>query len=148
MSCDTNNQPPLIYDLVGFYNNDWKVGLGSAAAPAIGKPLSIYLQTLAGGTGKVTFYDGAGQPYTLPTSGGGAGGPTNITATVTGINITIANSNGTGFILNAATGTNSGLMTAADKVKLDAIVPHVAAIELMNAFGVTSLGFIHTTTAM
>jgi hypothetical protein len=73
MSCENNTPSPLIYDLVGFYNNDWKVGIGSAIAPIVGQPLSIYLQMLAGGIGAATFYNGSGQPFTSTTSGGGAG---------------------------------------------------------------------------
>lgn len=54
--------------------------------------------------------------------GGGGGGPTNLGVTEDATTVTITNDNGTNAILESATSAVAGIMTAADKDRLDNIV--------------------------
>jgi len=52
-------------------------------------------------------------------SGGEGGGPTNLSLSKSSTTNTISNDNGTGVVLSVATGTEAGLMSAADKRRSD-----------------------------
>lgn len=57
--------------------------------------------------------------YTIAATGGGSGGATNLSLSKTASTNVVANDNGAGVTLSAATGSQAGLMTAADKLRSD-----------------------------
>lgn len=76
------------------------------------------LYTLSGIRQAITFL--LRQVGWLRSNGGGGGGPTNLSVgSRTGTSLTINNSNGTNVTIPQATTTQAGLLSAADKVKLN-----------------------------
>ena len=70
--------------------------------------------------GDVPKWDGTNW-VNAPDSGGGGSGNTNLSATRTGTTVTVASDTGTDAVLLSADTTNAGVMTAADKTKLNGI---------------------------
>lgn len=62
---------------------------------------------------------GAVQGCTVDATGGG--GATNLSDSATSTTVTVASDTGTDAVLDAATASNAGVMTAADRVKLDSV---------------------------
>jgi hypothetical protein len=74
----------------------------------------------------------------LIAAGGGGGGSTNLTFSRTSTTVTVLSNTGTDAILPAADATNAGVMSSADKVKLDGI----------SGTGTTNLTFSRTSTTV
>lgn len=62
-----------------------------------------------------------GVPTLFASTGGGGGGSTNLSTAYSSTDVTIASSTGTDATINAATTSNAGVMSAADKTKIDAL---------------------------
>lgn len=75
---------------------------------------------IVGGTNVTVNYDDTVGTVTIAAAGGASA--TNLSATRTANNVTIASSTGTSAVIAAADGTNAGILTAADKAKLDGIM--------------------------
>jgi hypothetical protein len=98
-------------------------GNGTAASPlglANGAIQSANLASMGATTSQVLQWDGsAWKPATIS---GGTGSGTNLSATTTGSSMTINSSTGTSTaIIPIGSTSSAGLMTASDKIKLDAI---------------------------
>lgn len=73
-------------------------------------------------TGKSDYVltsDGVNANWGLP-SGGGSGSGANLTTTVTPTTVQVNSDTGTDALINSADSTNAGILTSADKVRLDA----------------------------
>jgi hypothetical protein len=87
-----------------------------ATAPSTPVAGQIYYNTA---DGNIYIWDGIGAAWVDLTSQGS--GSTNLTTTANGTTVTVVSSTGTDGIIGAATITVAGVMTAADKTKLDGI---------------------------
>jgi hypothetical protein len=67
--------------------------------------------------------------------GAGGGGATNITIARTPTQVTVESSSGTDGVIPAADGTNAGVMSAADKTRLDTTITFEQAAGLAIALG-------------
>jgi hypothetical protein len=79
-----------------------------------------------------------------------AGGATNLSATATGTSLTVASDTGTDAVLSAASSTTAGVMSAADKAKLDTVstgaTTNMADSALLNRANHTGTQAISTVT--
>lgn len=80
-------------------------------------------------TGQVVMWDGT--RWKASTVSAGAT-PTNLTATVTSTNVTVNSDTGTDATIPGATASAAGVMTAADKAKLDGIATNATNTPLSN----------------
>ena len=64
---------------------------------------------------------GATRQLTVAATGGGGGGSTNLSTTTSTTTLTVNSDTGTGAVLPAATPSVAGVLTAADKTKLDGV---------------------------
>jgi hypothetical protein len=80
----------------------------------------------------------------IPAGGGGGGGATNLTASRNATSVTVLSDTGTDAVLAAASATEAGVMTAADKTKLDAI-PAGGATNLTFTRNATTLSVLSDT---
>lgn len=81
----------------------------------------IGVRDVAGNLTSTTVEDALAELHALIEGGGGGGGATNLTDTATGTTVTILSDTGTDATIEGATGSNAGVMVAADKTKLDGI---------------------------
>lgn len=111
-----------------------RTNLGLAAVAASGSASDLTAGNLAvsrlnGGTGAdaTTFWRGDGT-WAVPPGAGGGGGTTNLTMSRDATTVTVLSDTGTDAAIPAATASLAGIMSAADKVALDAAAPLVPGI--------------------
>ncbi|TXG77816.1 hypothetical protein E6P97_00960 [Patescibacteria group bacterium] len=86
------------------------------------------VSTTGAASGQVLKYDGTGwYPAPDDTSSGGGGGNTNLSASANATSVTVLSDTGTDATLAAATTSIAGVMTAADKTKLDGVATGATA---------------------
>lgn len=86
------------------------------------------VSTAGATTGQVLKYDGSGwSPAEDDTSSGGPGGATNLTSSANTTSVTVLSDTGTDATIAAATISVAGVMTAADKTKLNGIATGATA---------------------
>lgn len=81
----------------------------------------IGIRDLAGNLDATTVEAALAELHALIESGGGGGGGANLSATPSSTTVVVASDSGTDATIAAATGSNAGVMTAADRTKLDGI---------------------------
>lgn len=86
------------------------------------------VSTAGASTGQVLKYDGSSwSPAEDDTSSGGPGGATNLTSSANATSVTVLSDTGTDATISAATPSVAGVMTAADKTKLNGVATGATA---------------------